>query len=265
MKNKSIVFWSVLWAIISFLVTTYFWLSETKLLNQPKPKIVFLLSSMSFMVALAAFVWSLISFFDSKRVKFKPKVKLELGQQNSTSIESINYQIYGYNSGNVGDAISEVTFFLDRESENRKIFSKEQILDITPVGFVNSGEINEKLNYSPFSSEAKLLVKIIIKKNSNIYFKINTYSGRIYTGYAETTVNSRPGWGIMEDQLRDGYVVKSIDGHTFLNTEYLKSEDAKSKFIKNAEAESSWSTLLPDEETAQQVLEQYILELIDGC
>ena len=264
MEKNSIVFWSVLSAITSFLVTTYFWLSETHLLHQSNSKINVILSSMSSFVAFAAFVWSLISYFDSKRVKFKPNVKLELGQKKSTSIEYINYQIYGYNSGNVGDAISEVTFFLDREAEEREIFSSEQILDITPVGVINSGEIKQKLDYGLFPLKFNLLDQIVITGNSNIYFKINTYSGKIYKGYAKTILHSKPGWGIRQDPSSGKYYVLTKDGHTLLNRESLISDDAKSMFIQSAETESPYDTLLPDEVTAAQVLNQYILQVINN-
>lgn len=208
---------------------------------------------------------------DSKKVKFNPEVKIEMGEPNSAAIEYIRYQIYGYNSGNIGDAIVKVNFFAESKGKKVKFFSKEQMINVKPVNFLDSGVLCEKVttdNISFTVGANKIFVQYVIRNYDSVYFELITHSGKIYNGDAKLLINSFPKYAVRsEPSYGDIYQVSALDGNNILSRDHLRSEAAKSKFMLNQVMSDvhkvevySW---LPDKETAEKVLNQYIKELKD--
>lgn len=221
---------------------------------------------------VGAVICSLWVSHDSKKVKFNPEVKIDMGEPNSAAIEYIRYQIYGYNSGNIGDAIVKVNFFAESKGKNLKFFSKEQMINVKPVNFLDSGVLCEKVNSANqcfIEQVGMLFTQYVIRNYETVCFELITYSGKKYKGYAKTTVHSSPKYAIYKDDSFGIYRVSALDGNTILNREMLKLDEIKSKFKVDQEllAESnndieiySW---IQDKETANKILKQYIKELQD--
>lgn len=219
---------------------------------------------------VGAVMVSLWATNDSKKVKFDPKVELELGNPKSSAINSIKYRIYGFNSGDTGDAIKTIRFSFKNKGRYVELFSKEQIINIEAGKFMDFSckeEITPVSEFFKTNTTEKLTGYVIGKYNSASY-ELITYSGRIYKRYIDVVVQSEPKWRVIDAPNYEGdFQILSINGSTVLSNESLKDDSAKSKFSVNSQSLESNDkkiyTIFHDQETAFEVLEQYKKEQID--
>lgn len=190
-----------------------------------------------------------------------------MGNPKSSAINSIKYRIYGFNSGDTGDAIKTIRFSFKNKGRYVELFSKEQIIDIDAGKFIDFSykeEINLQSKFFKINTTEKLTGYVIGKYNS-AYYELITYSGRIYKGYIDVVVQSEPKWRVTDVLNYEGaFQILGIDGQTLLNKQMLKDDSAKSKFSVDEQLLEAGRpgvySLFSNEETANEVLDQYIKE-----
>lgn len=260
-RNKASML--LLGIIIGIFIATIFWGASDGL----SKNWINLISAGGTFLAVGVSLWATN---DSKKVKFNPKVELEMGKLNSSTINSIKYRIYGFNSGDTGDAIKTIHFSFQNKGRYVELFSKEQIINIDAGKFIDfSGEDEINLQSKFFQiNTAKKLTPYVTGKYKSVYYELITYSGRIYKDYIDVVVHSKPKWQVCYAHNYEGaFEILGIDGQTILNKEYLNDASAKSKFLVNEQLleDNSQKTysIFSDPETANEVLKQYIKEQND--
>lgn len=258
-RNKASML--LLGIIIGIFIATVFWGASDGL----SKNWINLISAVGTFLAVIVSLWATN---DSKKVKFNPKVELELGKPQSPTINSIKYRIYGFNSGDTGDAIKTIHFSFQNKGRYVELFSKEQIINIDAgkfIDFSGEDEINFQSKFFKINTAEKL-TPYVTGKYKSVYYELITYSGRIYKDYIDVVVHSKPKWRVVPFNERN-FGIFGIDGQILLNPKYLKDPSTKSKFLVDEQLLEAGGqiaySLFRDEETANEVLKQYIKEQND--
>lgn len=232
--------------------------------------VIELTTAIATVITVIVSLYVTISANNAKKVKFNHKVEMELGKRDSSTINSIKYRIYGFNSGDIGDAIKTIHFSFQYKGRYEKLFSKEQIINIEAGKFIDFSCEEEITLVSEFfeTNTTEKLTGYVIGKYNSASYELITYSGKIYNGDIDVVVQSKPKWRVTDVLNYEGaFQILGIDGQTLLNKQMLKDDSAKAKFSVDKQLLEAGRpgvySLLSNEETANEVLDQYINEQND--